>query len=109
MKLRELRKARNLHQSDIASVLGVTVSTVSAWENEIYEVDFKHLIQLADFFDVTVDELLGRADPTILDSDHRDVIQCYDRLTPQQQDIIMQCMQCFISGNVERKKQDYDP
>lgn len=61
-RLKELRKARGLLQRDIAKHLQVAVSTYSYWEQGTYEPDTQALNELADFFGVTVDYLLGRTD-----------------------------------------------
>ncbi len=60
--LKLLRKNKNLTQKDIANMLQVAVSTVSAWENDVYQIDFDNLWKLADYFNVTIDELIGRAE-----------------------------------------------
>ena len=57
----ELRKARNLTQEELASQLGVTPTAVSKWENNNTLPDILMLCALADCFEVTADELLGRA------------------------------------------------
>lgn len=62
MRLRELRKSRNLTLKDIGSVLNVSESAVSQYENNKREMDNTSLTTLADYFDVTVDYLLGRTD-----------------------------------------------
>lgn len=59
-RLKELREQNNLYQKDIASMLGIAVSTYSYWEKGTYEPDQASLAKLADFFHVSVDYLLGR-------------------------------------------------
>lgn len=59
--LLELRKSRNLTQEDLASQLGVTPTAVSKWENNNTLPDLLMLCAIADCFEVTADELLGRA------------------------------------------------
>ena len=54
------RKERNITQEDLAAELGVTAAAVSKWENGYTLPDVMMLCALADFFDVTTDELLGR-------------------------------------------------
>lgn len=62
MRLRELRKSRNLTLKDIGNVLNVSESAVSQYENNKRELDNTSLTTLADYFEVTVDYLLGRTD-----------------------------------------------
>ena len=57
----ELRKAKNVTQEDMAAELGVTAAAVSKWENGYTLPDIMMLCAIADYFQVTTDELLGRA------------------------------------------------
>jgi len=61
-RLRRLRQEKNISQSALASYLGVTQQTVSAYESGDREPDLETLNKMADFFDVSVDYLLGRTD-----------------------------------------------
>ncbi len=58
--LKELRLSKNLKQKDISSRLNITVQSYSLYEREEREPDFETLIRIADFFDVSIDYLLGR-------------------------------------------------
>ena len=58
--LSQLRKAKNVTQEEMAAELGVTAAAVSKWENNYTLPDILMLCALADYFDVTTDELLGR-------------------------------------------------
>lgn len=60
--LRDLRNAKNLSQSQLATQLGTTQRKVSYWESGKIEPDLDSLITLAEFFETTVDYLLGRSD-----------------------------------------------
>ena len=57
--LRELRKDRNLTQEAIAGKFGVTQRSVSRWENGTTMPDISVLIELADFYDVDLREILN--------------------------------------------------
>lgn len=65
MRLKELRQSRNISQLKLAMDLGINQNTVSRYETGIYQADYDMLIRLADYFDVSIDYLLGRtSDPT---------------------------------------------
>lgn len=49
-------------QGDVAEVLGVSRPTMSAWERGLAEPLALDLLQLADLYGVTLDQLVGRAD-----------------------------------------------
>lgn len=56
----ELRKQNNLTQDELAKALNTTQRKVSYWENGSVEPDLETLWLVADFFDVSVDYLIGR-------------------------------------------------
>lgn len=61
-RLKALRKARNISQLKLAMDLNMNQNTISRYENMEREADYKTLILIADYFDVTLDYLLGRTD-----------------------------------------------
>lgn len=61
-RIKVLRLAKGLKQSDLADELGVRQNTLSTWENGKYEPDNAMLRKIADYFGVTVDYVIGRAD-----------------------------------------------
>lgn len=61
-RLKELRKSRNLTLVDIQKQTGIKRSTFSDYENDHTEPNIKTLISLADYFNVSIDYLVGRSD-----------------------------------------------
>lgn len=59
-RLRELRKGKNLTQNDMAKLLNITVQAYGAYERGRSQPDFDTLVKIADFFNVSIDYLLGR-------------------------------------------------
>lgn len=57
----DLRKKKNITQEELAAELGVTAAAVSKWEKGYTLPDILMLCALADYFQVSTDELLGRA------------------------------------------------
>ena len=57
--IKAFRRERGLTQEKLAEALGVTVGAVSKWENGNNTPDIVMLGILADFFDVSVDVLIG--------------------------------------------------
>ena len=72
--LTSLREERGIYQKELAVILKVSVGTISNYENNIHFPDQEALIQLADYFSVTVDYLLGRTpyryNPEILNREY---------------------------------------
>jgi len=58
-KLKELRKKKNLSQTELSYLLNVAQNTISQWENNVRKMDISTAKKIADFFDVTTDYLLG--------------------------------------------------
>ncbi len=57
-----LRKESNLKLEDIATQLGLDISSIHRYENNKREPEFIILVKIANFFDVTTDYLLGRTE-----------------------------------------------
>ena len=67
-RLRQLRSNKEMKQSDIAEILGVSMQSYSAYENG-REPNYDTLIQIAKLFDVSSDYLLGLTDAKTRDID----------------------------------------
>jgi len=59
LKLAYLRKVKHMTQEELAEVIGTLFQTISKWENGVTMPDISVLPVLADFFNVSVDQLLG--------------------------------------------------
>lgn len=60
--LKELRAQKGIDQKSMARTLHRSAGTISNYENGIHEPDLDTIVQIADYFDVTADYLLGRTD-----------------------------------------------
>ena len=73
--IRRLRTAKGITQEQFGYEMGVSAQAVSRWENSATYPDITMLPMIADFFDVTLDELMGRGRQ--LDTAEREAfIQC---------------------------------
>lgn len=61
-RLKALRKERKLTQKDIAAALGLNYRHYQRLEAEGNTPNFSNLVQIADFFGVSMDYLAGRTD-----------------------------------------------
>ncbi|MBR5752375.1 MAG: helix-turn-helix transcriptional regulator [Clostridia bacterium] len=57
--IRSLRKEKRMTQENLAEALGVTVGAVYKWESGLSQPELGMIVELADFFDTSVDALLG--------------------------------------------------
>lgn len=58
--IRDKRKELKMNQADIANALGVSQRTLSYWEQDDRYPNALHVIGLAELFNCSCDELLGR-------------------------------------------------
>jgi len=61
-RIRELRTDRNISRENLSKEIGVSVRTLSYWENQINEPKAGYIFKLAKFFGVSADYLLGLED-----------------------------------------------
>ncbi len=62
IRLKELRKERRINQQKLAMELNMTQANISRYELGMSEPDFSVLIKIADYFEVSIDYLIGRTD-----------------------------------------------
>ena len=61
-RLKKLRKERKISQLKLALDLNMNQNTISRYENMEREADYETLVKFADYFNVSLDYLLGRID-----------------------------------------------
>lgn len=112
--LKSLRKSKGLTQSELAHIIGISQNNYSYWENGKVKIDNASLQKLADFFNVSIDYILGREEkpssssqpdtPLTIPEKYRDVlIACNegaDDLTQEDIDAIVR----FIEFTKNSKK-----
>lgn len=96
--LKNLRKKRNLTQKDVADAIGITFQTYSYYETGRTKPTPETLCKLADFFGVTVDELLGRT-PQLFDDarvERPEVLELFDQLNVGEQERAIGYMESML-------------
>lgn len=92
-RLRKLREDKNISQKVLSEYLGYGTTAVSAYENGRNEPPFDILIQIARYFDVTVDYLIGKEDrakwPDSLTKCDWELLQCYRKLTAEEKILVL--------------------
>lgn len=61
-RLKELRTNRKISQVKLAMDLNLSQNSISRYETGEREADYDTLVAIADYFNVSVDYLLGRTD-----------------------------------------------
>lgn len=71
--VRNLRKRKKISQTELAKILHVSQQTVTAWETGKAEPSSSAVSNLADYFNVTTDYLLGRPEKKDDDTKFNDI------------------------------------
>lgn len=83
-RIRELRKAKNLSQEQLAEAMGVSTASVSKWETGQSLPELPTLVELADFFEISIDALVGhclsagKLNDLCTELDHQMEQKCFD-------------------------------
>lgn len=81
LKLKEIRQEKGLYQKDIAQILNKTITCICDWERGRTEPSLQDLTQIADYFQVSTDYLLGRTNDVGL-------VEVQNELTHDQQELL---------------------
>lgn len=108
-RLVALRKEKDLTQAEFARLCGKQRTTVSGYETEGKEPDFALLCQMADYFGVTTDYLLGREDERAhgneaFRQDNANFKRRYDALSKELRAVVRYSTRGNISIRVEVSK-----
>ena len=63
-KIAQLRKDKNMTQSELAEKMCITDKAVSKWERNLSSPDIRTIKKLAEVFDVSIEELMGEVAET---------------------------------------------
>ena len=100
--LQELRKEKGLTQEQLAEHVGVARRTISRWETGSNMPDLDILIELSDFYDVDLRELLsGERRSEQMDKEMKDtVLQVADYSNEEKARLLRRMHGLFIAGLV---------
>lgn len=94
-RLKRLRQKRGVSQQALAEAVGVSQQSINKYENHGVEPDIQTLIRLAEFFNTSVDYLVGHTeiDHIIepvqsydLNAEEAEFLQLWRRLLPREQE-----------------------
>ena len=103
--LKRLRKESGISQQKLADAIGMSQQSINQYENHDTEPDILTLCKLADFFETSVDYLIGHTDirnhiePTSayhLNADEGAVIDKYRALTPKERTCVAQVIDTLL-------------
>ena len=102
--LRQLREERNITQKELAKAVGVVQQSINRYENEDTEPELCVLKRLADYFNTSVDYIIGHtefrskagaAGDYHLDSSEAELIALFRTLTDEQKACIEMTARTF--------------
>ena len=64
-KLKNLRKNKKVNQATVAKLLNISQQAYAKYEKDITEPDTQRLVILSEFYNVSIDYLLGRDKQTL--------------------------------------------
>lgn len=105
MKLKKIRKEKNITQTEMANYLKISLGTYSNYENGLTQPPFKTLIQIADYFNVSTDYLLGRDFQGGLTTEEYELISIYRDLKEDEQKRLLGFAKFSHSLNENLKKE----
>lgn len=112
MRLKELREEKNISQETLARATQTSQRNIGRWENGDNEPSYKQLIKIADFFNVTIDYLVGReSDFGIIQSQtelpyrEQKLLKVFALLQDDEKDKIIEDCEYFANKNTKVKKE----
>lgn len=113
-RLKELRKIKGIYQSTLAAELAVSQQTVSQYESGDREPDIDKLKEIADYFNVSVDFLIGRIDTVDIDDNLKFIVIHWNYIEPKLIDICINYIKrnyepysSFIKGFCKNSSSDF--
>lgn len=102
--LKELRIQKDLSQQKLADILHISQQSIYKYENDITSPDLHTVIKMAEFFDCSVDYLIGYSDiphkvelvtDTMLNEEELTLIEYYRKLTLKQKQAIQTIIKSY--------------
>lgn len=103
--LKLLRDERGVSQKEVADLLGVTQPMITKYENGTIEPDLRTLKYLADYFETSVDFIIGHTDirrkiepvePYALNETEAGLIDSFRALSPEERACILTTIKLFL-------------
>lgn len=108
---RNLRISKNLNQVEIAKILKLSRSTISMWESGERTPPFERIEEIADFFNVDIDYLMGRTQKTTFIPDsleltktEREIISSYRKADDIDKAIVLRTLHLDEKDTGEKNK-----
>lgn len=103
--LKYLRTEKGLSQQKLGEILGISQQSINKYENHKIEPDISTLITIANYFNTSVDYLIGNTEinhiieniePHDLNKDESEVIYQYRKLSPLEKESIKMIISNYL-------------
>ena len=91
-KIKSLREKHEMTQSELAKNLGLTRSSINAWEMGLSVPSTNYIVELSKLFNVSADYLLGLDETSTLS---------VSGLTPKQVSVLSELIECMKNDSKE--------
>lgn len=88
--LRELAEERNLTQKQLATEMGIPASTIGGYFQGVSEPDLDVVKRLAEYFDCTVDYMLGLKSKVVLDRSEDELLRVFRSIPAEQRSLFIE-------------------
>ena len=104
--LKSLRHSRNLTQKGLSKILNISQQTIDKYENRDCNPRIATIIKIADYFDTSVDYLLGRTNdprsiskiyPADLSADEISLLEDLRNLSDEETEFFMKAVRGLIT------------
>lgn len=80
-RLKSLRNKKSISQYELAERLNLTRGQIGNYEQGKRQPDYETLMKIADFFDCTIDFLIGKSDePSLTETQYHEALEEYEEL-----------------------------
>lgn len=102
--LKTLRLNHKLSQQKLADILHISQQSIYKYENDITSPDIETLTRMADYFNTSIDYLVGHTDVDhkienvsewMLNEEEQDLVSCYRNLSSAQKKVTLKFMEEF--------------
>jgi DNA-binding XRE family transcriptional regulator len=108
-KLKMLRKRWGYTQQNISDLLNIPRSTYKSYEEGVSEPNLRLLKKLSDIYQISIDSIFDSSPEDFFESSRlpkTEFQQLFDRLTPRQQELVLERMHGFDDANAERAAEE---
>lgn len=101
--LKKLRSEYNISQQQLADVIGVSQQSINKYENHNIEPDIETLKTMANFFNTSIDYLVGYEENKTEIGNTQELLRLFNLMTAEQQAIFIEQGKAFVKANDKSK------